>query len=740
MRILYTLKRWFWQTFHFVLCVLLLFGFVLMMLVAAHKYQESETELSHSYSILATVTRVSALFRDAALEHRGFVFTEHETFELSFNETLELLDEEILKLETLTVSYPLEAEMVSEMRAVISDRVEELQGEVAKLKNLNTKDDRQLKNAYRSSLDVNLKHKAIDPIELRLVSSVEQLLVERLKSYQTTTRASFLIGLGLLVSAVFMAGSGAVVIRRMMRAIDDESRMANERADALEADRQKSEFLANMSHEIRTPMNSVLGFAELLRNRVTDDLSKKYVAAIETGGKALLELINDILDISKVEAGHLVLNLQPTSLRELMQSIELLFSEECKGRSLELKFEVSEDVPECLMLDPTRMRQVLLNLVGNAVKFTEDGQVGVRVSTKAVYGEDALVSLYIEVFDTGRGIASGDLERIFKPFEQVGELSDRNPQHGTGLGLSITKRLVEFHHGSIRVESELGVGSTFFVEFREVPMGSPDLKEIGLAESRDSLNQFSPMEVLIVDDVPLNRELLIGFFRETHHRVMTATDGVEALEKVEEMNPDVVLLDIRMPRMDGREVQRYLSENPSTAKIPVIAVTASSMVAEERELREIFDGYVRKPFSRAELVRALDKVRPKLESEPTLKESDDLSSESLAGINSLVVENVAQPSSTLGEGDLKVLVGHLTEARSQWEQISLTMAHSQVVAFARKIEKLGTDFGCKPVVDWAVNLRNVATQFEISKMESQMKLYMELVTELEERINNSNES
>jgi signal transduction histidine kinase len=289
-----------------------------------------------------------------------------------------------------------------------------------------------------------------------------------------------------------------------------------------QAVREKSAFLANMSHEIRSPMNAILGFSELLEPEGLTPKQSQYVRAIRDSGASLLQLINDILDLSKLEAGKLELHPDPTDMRDSCEFLRTVFGQQAVMKSLQLQFELAPDMPRALLLDRLRLRQVLVNLLGNAIKFTERGCVKTRVAWQS-QENGGTGTLLIDVEDTGIGILADKLEEIFKPFVQA-DARRTAEREGTGIGLTIVKRLIELMGGSLAVESTVGQGTVFHLRFTNVPVSGRlpvgDHAEPGGAVD---FNDFAPAVLLVVDDNRTNRDLMAGIFEQTHHRVHFAT-------------------------------------------------------------------------------------------------------------------------------------------------------------------------------------------------------------------------
>jgi Cu+-exporting ATPase len=388
--------------------------------------------------------------------------------------------------------------------------------------------------------------------------------------------------------------------KRRLQGIQKELEAAKLAAESANA--AKSAFLANMSHELRTPMNAIIGFAEILEHQIRDPRQSGYLARISTSGGVLLQLINDILDLSKIEAGKMVLCLQPVRLGALIEEILQMFSYKLAEKSLELAYELSPELPEALLLDPTRIRQVLLNLVGNAVKFTPSGSITVRAWPAYPEGPaSSLLDLHLTVTDTGIGIPSDSLESIFQPFEQHLDAQTKGFA-GTGLGLTITRKLVTAMNGSLTVESRPGAGSTFAVALREVEVSAAAVDEAGADVFDFKSVHFAKARILIVDDIDFNRDLIRGFYDGYDFELSEAVNGLEAIARTRELMPDLVLLDMRMPVQDGYETIAMLKADPRLCHIPVVAVTAS-VLEDDAALEHRCDARLRKPIRRSDLIR-----------------------------------------------------------------------------------------------------------------------------------------
>lgn len=389
---------------------------------------------------------------------------------------------------------------------------------------------------------------------------------------------------------------------------------------AEQASRYKSIFLANMSHEIRTPLNAVTGFSELLSSIVSDDKQKHYLEAIKSAAKSLLLLINDILDLSKIEAGKMEIRRKPLRIRTLLSEIEQIFLVRTSEKDLAFNINIDPDLPEMMLLDDIRLRQVLLNLVGNAFKFTDEGSIDLAISAVPTIQKPQSVHLKIAVTDTGIGIDEKNQEIIFQSFQQQ-EGQDFDKYGGSGLGLAISKRLVEMMAGEISVTSFPGQGSTFEVSFDNVEVWTAG-EQAALEQPLLENTRFERGKVLIADDVRSNLLLLREVLTKTNLDVITAENGEEAVIIARKYQPDLVIIDLRMPIMDGLAATKRLKSSPDTRSIPILALTASASEQKKTALIEAgVDGYLTKPVIIPELLTELKAFFPLMSSGKKMAEN-----------------------------------------------------------------------------------------------------------------------
>lgn len=408
-----------------------------------------------------------------------------------------------------------------------------------------------------------------------------------------------------------------------LRKKQQELELANDVAisaqlDAEKANRAKSAFLASMSHEIRTPINGVLGMNSIILKQAKDPQILEYARNIDNAGNGLLSLVNDILDLSKIESGKMELSPVQYDLSTVLSACYNLEFLKARDKGLDLLFENNTTIPCDLFGDDVRIRQIIVNLLSNAIKYTAEGTVVLTADWEKI--DDYNMILIISVKDTGIGITPDNVEHLFDAFARVDEKRNRNIE-GTGLGLKITKQFVDMMHGTIHVESDYGIGSEFIVRIPQRIAGRGILGDfanyvhISKEETIDTFSRFKcpTGKLLVVDDVSLNLQVIEGLLRETQMRVDKASSGVECLEKVKAETYDIILLDHMMPGMDGIETFRKLKMmgDVFNRRTPVIMLTANAIRgAKEEYLAEGFTDYLSKPVREQELNEMLIKYLP----------------------------------------------------------------------------------------------------------------------------------
>lgn len=362
----------------------------------------------------------------------------------------------------------------------------------------------------------------------------------------------------------------------------------------------KSVFLANMSHELRTPLNAVLGFSQLLQDREIEATKLRYLEAITVSGNSLLNILNDILDISKIDAGKMHLELDHVELDAMCNELSMMFMQQCAQKDLELSIKCTRNAHKALLLDDNKLRQVMINLLSNAIKFTQQGYVR-AIFDANVNDTGDHVNLIIRVIDSGKGIAAEQQQNIFNAFEQAqGQKSDE--YGGTGLGLTISLKFTKLMGGTLNVTSEPNKGSEFTIEIPDVAYAHH--KELATKHNFPAIASytFGPSKILIVDDIAYNRDFLVSFLSRWPFQIDVAENGKIALEKIAQCEPDLIIMDMKMPVMGGLEATKALRENKNYKHIPIIAVTASALKNEQLEFTQLTDYCITKPICREHLI------------------------------------------------------------------------------------------------------------------------------------------
>ena len=494
--------------------------------------------------------------------------------------------------------------------------------------------------------------------------------------------------------------------------------------DAVTANETKSRFLANMSHEIRTPMNAILGFSELLGDLVTDPKQKQYLSSIRSSGKTLLALINDILDLSKIEAGKIEIHYGAVNLEKLFDEIVMMFTARAEEKELKFLTVIDKKLPKALHLDEARVKQILINLVSNALKFTNKGYI--KLEVKGIYYKnESKIDLLLSVKDTGIGISSENKEVIFDAFRQSKNQSV-GKYGGTGLGLSITKKLVELMEGTISLESSIGKGSSFNVILKDIAIASIDDISGNKEDALPANIRFRKQVILIVDDIESNRILLRESLRPHGLQTIEAVDGRQSIDMAREYSPDLILMDLRMPVMDGYEAINILKADSVLKDIPVIVLTASAMKEEQEKIDNLnCEGYLRKPIEKNKLLRELVKYLAYTGEDKT------------AGELKTTTGKKADGGLTYGQRKKLPELINLMEGNLKDDHIKVTESFimDDIKDFAARIEKLGKKYNIRPVRQWADKITSQAESFDMENLPASLNYFQELIEKVKKLLN-----
>jgi PAS domain S-box-containing protein len=461
-----------------------------------------------------------------------------------------------------------------------------------------------------------------------------------------------------------------------------------------QANRAKSVFLANMSHEIRTPMNAILGFSQLmLRDKDLTPRQCQYLGTINRSGEHLLALINDILEMSKIEAGRTTLNLSTFDLPVLLKDLEMMFRVRTDEKKLSFSVEMIGDVPQYIVTDINKLRQVFINVLGNAVKFTDQGGIGLRVSADRTGASGSL--LLVEIEDTGAGISQDEQAKLFRHFEQT--KTGREAGIGTGLGLAISQEFVRLMGGAITVKSHVGKGSIFAIQ---LPLKEGDAQAVQLKEKPRRVLKLQPGQavcrVLIADDIEDNRQLLAQMLEPVGFEIRMATNGAEAVEEFVQWQPNLILMDFRMPVMDGHEAIRRIREMADGKNPKIIAVTASAMDENRQELLGIgADDFISKPFREAELFQKIHAqvgvkyVYAEDAAAAVVEESSEITAESLAGLPKELIRSMREAVIT---ADLDAVLATIQEVQVRDPRVAHGLRSlAESFQYQKLINLLGTN-------------------------------------------------
>lgn len=512
------------------------------------------------------------------------------------------------------------------------------------------------------------------------------------------------------------------IIRNVTEAKESEKELRIAKNKAENASRSKSEFLANVSHEIRTPLNAILGFSQWLYDNIDNEEHKGYLNTILTSGKNLLNLINDILNLSKIESGKMDIDMQPMQYQEIITDIKMVFQQKIKDSGMTFQVTTDKSVPAYIYMDELRFYQIIFNLVSNAVKFTSRGFIHVSAYATKTDKENE-INLAISVEDTGIGIKEDQQKTIFESFKQQSGQNTRNFE-GTGLGLAIVSGLLQKLNGTIQLKSKVGRGSTFTITFHNVKIDTAEHKIKKSSKEIEQQLHLSPCTIMVVDDVEYNRMILKQLVRSENVTFMEAAEGSEAIAKLREQTPDIIFMDVRMPGMSGYDVTEIIKEKESFKHIPVIAFTASTVKHKNDKIDQLFDGYLQKPVFKKELNKVLREFLPyeivKNENQKQVKESNE----------KLVLENQDCPE------NLPDIIDDLEKIFvPEWNEIKDNLIIYEIENFKNQLDEFVFQKPCAIIADYTKELAMGLQSFDIEKIERQLNGFPDLIKKMKLYLN-----
>ncbi len=508
-------------------------------------------------------------------------------------------------------------------------------------------------------------------------------------------------------------------LEEMVKDRTEELKLAYEKAEA--ANKAKSTFLANMSHEIRTPLNAIIGFSEILMATVENRKQHSQLQSIRNSGLNLLNIINDILDLSKIEAGKMVIKKEPVNLQNIISDLEIIYSAKAEEKNIVFFTEKQKSIPPSLLLDPVRLQQVLVNLVSNAIKFTHNGYVILSIDTRN-RKKDTL-DIIFRVEDSGIGMPDKVLSQIFQPFFQP-DSQQESLYGGTGLGLPISKSITEAMGGVLTVTSKEGKGSIFEVCLKNVPLSQDKLWIEEARKTFHSSISFGPGSVLIADDNPENRQMLIDLIDNPSINLYEAENGKETVKIATEILPDLILMDLHMPEINGYEASKIIKANINQKNIKIFGISASAKLLQQEESgMELFDDFITKPLNIPQFIERLKKHLPYSLTEK--KEDEKVLFTVNTDFSHYDRQKLVKLASILAK---KYVPLH--------KEIIRKNLVDEIQRFGDQLLHESKTYQLEPLSDYAHTIISLADQFEIKELRNTLKLFPDIVDKLNAYLEN----
>jgi signal transduction histidine kinase/CheY-like chemotaxis protein len=483
-----------------------------------------------------------------------------------------------------------------------------------------------------------------------------------------------------------------------------------EKQKADQANEEKTEFIGHISHEIRNPINAISGFIEILDKEVNDPNEKELIIPLKAATNNLLGLVNDLLDISKAELGKLKIEPRIVDTKQVISNMKMMFEPKIKEKGLDLFIDIDPDFPRFLKTDGLRTAQIMQNLFTNAIKFTEKGFIKVTVKSKKLPIQNK-ETITILVEDTGIGVPLGEREKIFEKYRQMMGQSYQKYQ-GSGLGLSISRKIAKLLNGDLRVIDKEGPGTCFELVLKEVEVVDKQEEVKTLDDDEDI--QFFDAKVLVVDDEKLNRDLVMWNLRPYNLKLYFAENGKEALNKAIINKPDIILMDLLMPKMDGIESIELIKVYENLKDIPIIVISAIINSENEERIKKLANGMMRKPILQKDLVTELAKFLPH---KTVIKEK-----------NTEEVEVVQLPPGSPIPPELEKILKE--KYLPKIENLKDTMSIDEIKKFATELKELADKFACKTISTWSENMLNQTRNFNVAEIEKSFDNFGELLEEV----------